>query len=103
MAESVGQNGTSQGQAGESVTRWRPAATRAGARKPSPPLACLPLGCGSQLNEGLVLADVIEHKVLAHWWYVWLPTDSAEEAKKRARVRIEAQLTDKELGWQDED
>jgi hypothetical protein len=26
------------------------------------------------------VADVVENKVLAYLWYVWLPTDSAEEA-----------------------
>ena len=44
-----GQNGTSQGQAGEFVTRgdrWR---RELEARRPSPPLACLPLRSGVRL------------------------------------------------------
>jgi MFS family permease len=34
------------------------------------------------LNEECFVADVVENKVLAYLWYVWLPTDSAEEARK---------------------
>ncbi len=55
VAKSVGQNGTSQGQAGESVTRGDRRRRELEARSSSPPLARLPLRCGDRSIQALRL------------------------------------------------
>jgi hypothetical protein len=45
------------------------------------------------LNEECFVADVVENKALAYLWYVWLPTDSAEEA-----LRHDDQSEDQSVG-----
>lgn len=62
IAKSVGQNGTSPGQAGESVTRGDRRRRELEARRPSPPLACLPWRCEYRFTEHSFGLQVLDGK-----------------------------------------